>query len=104
MNDPQNQVKGKKEKNMFEEWGEQINEANKKTKREMKKIKKNLGEQMNEANKKAKKDLKKFKKNLGEAVDDHKDIIVGSAVGVAVVAVGVILTVALLGYYGVIEF
>ena len=84
MNDPQNQVKKniKKEKNVFEEWGEQ----------------------MNEANKKAKKDLKKFKKNLGEAVDDHKDIIIGSAVGVAVVTVGVILTVALLGYYGVIEF
>ena len=84
MNDPQNQVKKniKKEKNVFEEWGEQINEANKKTK----------------------KDLKKFKKNLGEAVDDHKDIIIGSAVGVAVVTVGVILTVALLGYYGVIEF
>ena len=84
MNDPQNQVKGKpkKEKNMFEEWGERMNEANKKTK----------------------KDLKKFKKNLGEAVDDHKDIIIGSAVGVVVVTVGVILTVALLGYYGVIEF
>ena len=85
MNDPQQQVKGKKpkkEKNMFEEWGERMNEANKKTK----------------------KDLKKFKKNLEEAVDDHKDIIIGSAVGVAVVTVGVILTVALLGYYGVIEF
>ena len=84
MNDPQNQVKKniKKEKNMFEEWGEK----------------------MNEANKKAKKDLKKFKKNLGEAIDDHKDIIIGSAVGVAVVTVGVILTVALLGYYGIIEF
>ena len=96
MNDPQNQVKGKKEKNMFEEWGEQINEANKKTKREMKKIKKNLGEQMNEANKKAKKDLKKFKKNLEEAVDDNKDVIlVAAGVGVTV---GVILIVALVEY------
>ena len=94
MNDPQKQVKGKK--NMFEEWGEQINEANKKTKRDLKKFKKNLGEQMNEANKKAKKDLKKFKKNLGEAVDDHKDIIlVAAGVGVTV---GVILIVALVEY------
>ena len=76
MNDPQNQVKGKpkKEKNMFEEWGERMNEANKKTK----------------------KDLKKFKKNLGEAVDDHKDIIlVAAGVGVTV---GVILIVALVEY------
>ena len=75
MNDPQNQVKKniKKEKNVFEEWGEQINEANKKTKR----------------------DLKKFKKNLEEAVDDHKEIIVGVGVGVTV---GVILIVALVEY------
>ena len=77
MNNPQEQVKGKnikKEKNMFEEWGEQ----------------------MNEANKKAKKDLKKFKKNVGEAVDDHKDIIlVAAGVGVTV---GVILIVALVEY------
>ena len=94
MNDPQNQVKGKK--NMFEEWGEQINEANKKTKKDLKKIKKNLGEQMNEANKKAKKDLKKFKKNLEEAVDDNRDVIlVAAGVGVTV---GVILIVALVEY------
>ena len=77
MNNPQEQVKGKnikKEKNMFEEWGEQ----------------------MNEANKKAKKDLKKFKKNLEEAVDDNKDVIlVAAGVGVTV---GVILIVALVEY------
>ena len=85
MNDPQIQVKGRKIKkennaNMFEEWGEQMNE------------------EWEDFTKDSKKAMKKIKDTLGDVVDDHKNIIVVSAVGVAAVIVGVILIVALLGY------
>ena len=65
---------------MFEEWGEQMNE------------------EWEDFTKDSKKAMKKIKDTLGDVVDDHKNIIVVSAVGVAAVIVGVILIVALLGY------
>ena len=65
---------------MFEEWGEQMNE------------------EWEDFTKDSKKAMKKIKDTLGDVVDDHKNILVVSAVGVALVIVGVILIVALLGY------
>ena len=65
---------------MFEEWGEQMNE------------------EWEDFTKDSKKAMKKIKDTLGDVVDDHKNILVVSAVGVAAVIVGVILIVALLGY------
>ena len=65
---------------MFEEWGEQMNE------------------EWEDFTKDSKKAMKKIKDTLGDVVDDHKNILVVSAVGVAAVIIGVILIVALLGY------